>query len=132
MTEVSEVLDIPEIDASEGSGQPVGPNRCSVVLFRDCSDLDKINNWENSNWILIWAEPRDVGGIVELNFRHKRLQQQLKDQGVMIDRVIIDLQAGGFPPLYPQQYIDEVRRIADLYVEFLRTTFADVKSFYFI
>lgn len=127
---MSEVLDIPEIEVGQTS-KP-GPNRCSIVLLRDCSDLDKITNWESSNWILLWAEPRDIGGIIELNFRQKRLQQQFKEDGVMIDRVILDLQSAGFPPLENQDYFKEVRRIADKYVEFVKTAYADVKSFYFV
>lgn len=127
---MSEVLDIPEIEV--GNTERPGPNRCSIVLLRDCSDLEKLTNWQTSNWIIIWAEPRDIGGIIELNYRLKALAKEHKPDGVIIDRVIVDFQTAGFPPMYPQEYNKELRRLADKYVEFAKTSYADVKSFYFI
>lgn len=109
-----------------------GPNRCSIVLTRDCKDLEWINNWRDSNWFIIWADPHNASGIVELNYRLEALAKECEEDGVLFDRVYVDLQAAGFPPMDDREYNNELRRIAHKYVEFVKTSYADVESYYFV
>lgn len=122
-------LDIPEVTVGVIDE---APNKCTIVLLNDCKDLEKLTNWEQSNWILIWSEPRDIGGIIELNYHVRQMRKKYREYGVEIDRVILDLQMAGFPPMNHQQYTQEAQMVADRYVQFAKTAYQEVESFYFI
>lgn len=109
-----------------------GPNRCSVVLTRNCKDLERISNWGCSNWLIIWADPNNKSGIVELNYRLAALTKEHEEAGVIFSCVFVDLQAAGFPPMDDREYDNELRRITHKYVEFVKTSYADVESYYFV
>ena len=109
-----------------------GQKTLNVVLTANAADLDKLNQFKDGNWIFLWANPKDFAGIIEMNFRIRKIQNDNLEHQTLAELAILDLEKAGYPPIAGDAYFKELYHIADLYAEAGSKNYSKVKKFYFI
>lgn len=98
--------------------------KLSIVLCDSPESLNFIEGgFENSSWVVLYTNPNDVMGIVEINARIRAIQKNLKDD--MIEVALIDLLRAGYPPLTTDEERAEYQRILGLWVIKAREKFGE-------